>query len=196
MHAKRRTRRMLLVCAAAFSLFFLSTLNQVGSALPPALKDAQAEHAYLPFVVCQPPPEETPIPPDDLGLEQYIATQINQRRQAAGLPPLTLDAALTQAARAHCHDMSGQDSPSHTGSDGSSPQDRVEAAGYEGTYVGEIIAWGMWGSEDAVEWWMNSPPHRAVILSTWATEFGVGYVRDPESLYVNFWTVVFGREGS
>jgi uncharacterized protein YkwD len=192
MHAKRRTRRPLLACAAILSFLFLSTSNLAGTA-PPALQDASTEHVYLPIVASQPFAEETPIPPDDPAVEQYIATQINQHRQAAGLPPLTLDAALTQAARAHCHDMSGQESPSHIGSDGSSARERVEAAGYEGTYVGEIIAWGTWGSENVVEWWMNSSAHRAIILSTWATEFGVGYVRDAESQYVNFWTVDFGR---
>jgi uncharacterized protein YkwD len=194
MQTHRHARRTLLY-AALLPFLFLSTLNQVDTAPPPDLEDAQSEHAYLPLVLYQ-PPEDGTIPPDDPAIEQYIAAQINAHRQAAGLPPLTLDPALTQAARAHCHDMSGMDTPSHTGSDGSSPADRVEAAGYEGNYTGEIIAWGTWGSEDVVEWWMNSPTHRAVILSTWATEFGVGYVRDPETLWVNFWTVDFGREGS
>ena len=188
-------------CAQPSSLLLLLTAPHPPSSAqaglqtaPPALDDASTNHAYLPLIVYQPPPDDGPIPPDDPAIEQYIAEQINQRRRDAGLPALTLNPALTQAARAHCHDMSGMDSPSHTGSDGSSPADRVEAAGYDGTYVGEIIAWGMWGSEDVVDWWMSSGPHSRMILSTWATEFGVGYVREEGSLYDNFWAVDFGRE--
>jgi uncharacterized protein YkwD len=186
---------MVLLGTAVLTLILFSTSHRALSA-PLARGSDASGPVYLPIVAKQLVPTATPIPPDDLAVEQYIATQINQRRRAAGLPPLALDAALTQAARAHSHDMSGMDSPSHTGSDGSSPEERVEAAGYEGTYVGEIIAWGHRGSADVIEWWMNSPPHRAMILSTWATEYGVGYVRDEESLYINFWTVDFGRSSS
>lgn len=195
MNTRHHTRRRLLL-TATLSLICLSSLKLVVTTPLPVRADTPGTRVYLPIVVFQPTLEETPIPPDDLAVEEYIATQINQRRQAAGLPALALNSALTQAARAHCHDMSGQAYPSHTGSDGSSASDRVERAGYAGTYVGEIIAWGTWGSDDAIEWWMNSGPHRSMILSAWATEFGVGYMRDPESLYENFWTVDFGCDGS
>ena len=60
----------------------------------------------------------------------------------------------------------------------------------------KAIIYRCYGSADVLEWWIKSGPHRAMILSTWATEYGVRYVRDEESLYIHFWTVDFGRSGS
>jgi uncharacterized protein YkwD len=89
--------------------------------------------------------------------------------------------------------MAEQSFNSHTGSDGSSGQERMQEAGYRGMYVGEIIGWSTGGSpETMVEWWMNSPPHRALILSERATDLGVGYAHRPDGRWTHYWTVNFG----
>jgi uncharacterized protein YkwD len=196
MRAQKLKSRIVLLWGLVVSLLFLSTIHRVHTAPRSFLAPTSPHAVYLPLVTHLPATAETPIPPDDLAVEQFIASQINAQRQAAGLPPLVLDAALTQAARRHCRDMAEQGFTDHTGSDGSSPGERVQDAGYGGTYAGETIGWGSWDSSNIVDWWMSSPPHRALILSTWATDFGVSYVRDPESDWGQYWTVNFGRRSS
>ena len=63
---------------------------------------------------------------------------------------------------------------SHTGSDGSSPFDRMRKAGYSGSAMGENIARGYSTSESVVEAWMNSPGHRSNILNRAFQHLGVG----------------------
>jgi uncharacterized protein YkwD len=59
---------------------------------------------------------------------------------------------------------------------------------------GEVIGWGYGGdSGKMVSWWMSCPAHRPVILSGRFSDFGVGYVRDPESECRSYWTVDLGR---
>jgi uncharacterized protein YkwD len=195
MRKTNQTETLVLLGAAILALPFLSLLNPVNSAM---LEPASTDPVYLPMLANQPTPETTPtIPPDDLEDEQTVATQINQQRHAAGLAPFTLDDALTQAARRHSRDMADNGFTSHTGSDGSSAGERVREAGYEGTYVGEIIGWGFGGDPATmIDWWMNSPPHRALILSSRATDYGVGYAHKPESQWKHYWTVDFGQRSA
>lgn len=41
-------------------------------------------------------------------------------------------------------------------------------------YKGEVIAYGYTTAADVVAAWMNSPPHRSIILDPALTEVGVG----------------------
>jgi uncharacterized protein YkwD len=71
----------------------------------------------------------------------------------------------------------------------------MKAAGYGGSWWGEIIYWGggSYGTpSQAVTWWMNDPPHKDVILGTHYTDFGVGYVSCSTFSYGGFFTVDFG----
>ena len=109
------------------------------------------------------------------------------------MPDLDLVAELTDSARKHSRDMADNHFTGHTGSDGSNPGQRIAEAGYDASAWGEIIAWGFGGDNSwVVEWWMNSPVHRSLILSGTFTDFGVGYTRDPASDWGHYWTVNFG----
>ncbi len=120
---------------------------------------------------------------------------INNERTNAGLPPLAESAALDASARSHSLDQSLNDFLSHTGSDGSGYWDREVRAGYTGRWGGEIIYAGS-GSYNvpasAVRWWMNDPPHKALILADYQ-DFGAGYVYCSTSSYGGFFTVDFGH---
>lgn len=80
---------------------------------------------------------------------------------------------------------------SHTGLNGSSPGDRISAAGYSWSSYAENIAAGYGSPADVVAGWMDSPGHRANILSTNVTEIGIGYVYVASSPYGVYWTAVF-----
>ncbi len=62
---------------------------------------------------------------------------------------------------------------------GTSPWDRMTAAGYQWSYAGENIAAGYGTPQEAMTGWMNSSGHRANILSTNFREIGLGYYYAP-----------------
>jgi uncharacterized protein YkwD len=86
---------------------------------------------------------------------------------------------LQAAARIHSADMACNNFVSHTGSDGSSVRDRVERQGYSWSWIGENIYVTSNTSSSApqqvFDWWMNSTPHRANLMSPNYTEIGIGY---------------------
>ena len=118
-------------------------------------------------------------------LELIMLNLVNGEREAAGLEPLRLITLLNASAEEHSRWMLEADQFSHLGEDGSTPSDRMEAAGYpfEGNYLSaENIAWqssrGEEGFEDDVAQLhanlMSSPDHRANILDPNAEDIGIG----------------------
>jgi hypothetical protein len=71
--------------------------------------------------------------------------------------PLAYDAQLTEAARAHAQWLLDTDSFSHTGADGSSVAERIEAAGYTDWWTyGENLAWkGSTGGYGELVGWVD-----------------------------------------
>jgi len=115
---------------------------------------------------------------DDLGTAVYSG--VNQLRQTCGA--VGYDPGLTVAAQRHANDMLKNGVHGDIGSDGSSPQARITDAGYTRTgYTGEIVYWGT-GSlatpSAALDMWMQSPPHRAIIMNCAFTAGGFAVASD------------------
>ena len=161
--------------------------------MPPAELAATEEPEPEPAAVEAPPaePELVVAIPDD-PLAQQVLQAINAEREAAGLPPLVWSEQLTRSAQHHTSDMATYWFTGHYGSNGSRPVDRMRQANYTGDYAGECTAWGFDNLASAVAWWMTSPPHRVIILSTVATEIGGAYSYNPNAPSVHYWTVDFG----
>jgi Ca2+-binding RTX toxin-like protein len=119
-------------------------------------------------------------------LEQYMLELVNAERLRVGAQALAFDGALNQAADGHSAWMIASDTFSHTGSGGSTPTQRMIAAGFD--FVGswasaENIAWastrGAAGFQDEVkllhENLMASAGHRANILNGTYREIGIGF---------------------
>jgi uncharacterized protein YkwD len=131
-----------------------------------------------PVVVPQPAPD--PVAPTTSGWydDAYVArvlNLVNARRAGAGLPPVAAEPHLVGSATNYAKVLSDNNWFSHTGPDGRTFIQRVEAAGLPFTVpLGEILAWGTqsWSSESLVQAWMNSPPHRSEILSPLYTHAG------------------------
>lgn len=121
---------------------------------------------------------------------------INAERAARGLPPFHWVPELTQAARGHSHDMADHDFVSHEGSDGSWPEERMRRAGYEPLAWGEVVFAGTDDAEAVLQGWLESPAHRAILLSETLEDFGIGYARNLASTYVHYWTVDLGTRAS
>ena len=119
---------------------------------------------------------------------------INEERTAAGLPALTVNAQLTAAAEAHATDMLCNDYLSHIGLDGSTPEQRVEAAGYDASLVVENLyalhpAYGG-NPQSAMDWWMSDPESREDLLNEDTTVVGIAYATSAESLLGGYFVVV------
>lgn len=125
------------------------------------------------------------------GYVNQIASAINQERASAGLPALTINSILTNAAQAHAADMACSGRISHTGSDGSSAYSRILAFGYSPSYSEEII-YGGGGPQAAMTWWMNDQIHRNAILNPTSTEMGVGYAYFANGSYGDYFVVELG----
>lgn len=121
-------------------------------------------------------------------LERLMLELINEERRLVGLSPLELELRLNEAAEDHSQWMIDTDTFSHTGIGGSAPWDRMEDADFvfSGNWTAaENLAWqsvrGEPGLEDDVEnlheALMNSPGHRANILSADSEVIGIGIER-------------------
>jgi uncharacterized protein YkwD len=140
-----------------------------------------------------PPPSDASPPGDVADWPREVARLMNEARAQHGLPPLTYNETLAQAAQAHANDCIQRGWCGHTGSDGSNIKQRIIRAGYQPTGWAECWAWTM-SPQRAMEVWMDEippdDPHRRTILSTWLTEVGVG-VAQPDRGY--YFIADFGR---
>lgn len=140
-----------------------------------------------------PPPAPAPIqsPAPSPDMLQQIVDLTNQRRAEHGLPALSINQKINNAAQVHANDLAARDVMSHTGGDGSNAGQRLDNQGYYWTAWGENVATGYSNAAATVEAWMNSPSHRQNILSSVYNEIGVGlaYAADGSS----YWVQDFGR---
>lgn len=107
---------------------------------------------------------------------------VNQARLDNGLAPYGWSDLLAAAAQRHAEDLATHNLASHTGSDGSTPAQRIARAGYvawgNGAVVGENFWIGTGTPQDALDWFLNDPSHRENILSTRYREIGIGVATD------------------
>ena len=139
-------------------------------------------------VALQPQP---PLSPNATPAEQLL-WYINEARRLHGLAPLAYNYELSVAAQMHTEDLVSNPNIMHEGSDGSRPPERQRRYGYLGIYGGEAVAWGFDNAVPVVEFWVNSPPHRTLILNPNAREVGVGYYADSRAPNIWYWTAEFG----
>jgi len=117
---------------------------------------------------------------------------VNQERAKHGLHALGLDSTLTRAAQQHSNDQARMHEMSHDGSDGSSPGDRCQRAGFNWNSVAENVAYGYKDETTCMKEWMQSPGHRANILSPKNTMFGSAVAYGGGTPY---YTQDFGNDG-
>jgi len=107
-------------------------------------------------------------------VDDRMVAAVNRQRKKAGCSAVRLHAALSRAARKHSAAMARNRRLTHTGADGSSPADRMRAAGYRVGSAGENVTAGSGTAEAAVTAWMRSAPHRDILLTCRYTHAGVG----------------------
>jgi len=198
---------------------------------PPTTPSTDAPPVAEPPAIDDPPVEPPAAPPTDsvgvpagaycapvadwdplwLQFEEEVLVLVNENRAAGAncggeeyppAPPLAMQESLVCSARLHSMDMAVQDYFSHTSLDGRTPQNRIGAAGYAGSWYGENIAWGQRSPEEVMAGWMDSPGHCSNIMNANFTEIGIGYYQgasDPSAPVwqqaAPYWTQNFGSPG-
>ena len=106
--------------------------------------------------------------------------------------PLALDTVLTQAALQHSRDMAEHDAFDHRGRDGSTPNVRIERAGFGAhRIVGENIAAGAMTPSEVTEGWLASPAHCENIMDSRFTLIGIAFAENLRTASAVFWTQDF-----
>ncbi len=111
----------------------------------------------------------------DKKAEQQMFQMVNSERIKQGLEPLTMNKKLRELARAHSEDMFARGYFSHYTPEGLSPFDRMAKAGINYQYAGENLAFAP-GTALAMQGLMDSPGHRANILSPNFHQIGIGVI--------------------
>ncbi len=107
--------------------------------------------------------------------EERLVELVNQDRKRYGLPPLEVHEPTRAVARAHSQEMHDTGVVAHVSPTTGSASDRIRVAGIKTSVVLENVA-RAYGVREAEEGLMNSPGHRANILTTQANRIGVGVV--------------------
>lgn len=163
--------------------------------------------AATPLAACAPPPPR--IGPDGLPLpEVYRISRadrqripfraldaVNALRAESGAAPVVLNAQLTAAAARHSRDMSLQNRPWHFGSDGSTPIDRAQRAGFRGRLLGEAIAETFESELETIVAWGQDRGPRRVLLDPDARQMGFAFFQENNGKI--WWTLNMGtNEGA
>lgn len=120
--------------------------------------------------------------------EEAMIDLVNKERRERGLSTLAFDANLRAAARFHSEDMFKRGYFSHYSPEGESVANRAEKFNINYTVIGENLAYAP-TLELAHKGLMNSPGHRANILSTDFNKIGIGVLDG--GIYGKMFTQVF-----
>lgn len=114
-------------------------------------------------------------------LEAAVIHELNEVRAAQGLEPLRSSPSLRSAARGHSRSMLDYGFFSHDSADGTAFSERIRRyytnRGWRTWSVGEALLASQGVDIDAagiVKAWLESPPHREIILSPTFRDAGIG----------------------
>ena len=162
----------------------VSPAHHAGAPATPA-KTGATRVASAPAAVASTAPcanvDLTPTSNNLAAVQSATLCLVNQVRGEHGLPALSENSDLQQAALGHNNDMVARDYFEHTDPSGGTPLSRIEATGYIANnnisyLVGENIAWGTLSLSTPaaiVNAWVNSPDHLANILDATYTDTGL-----------------------
>ena len=125
-----------------------------------------------------------------------LQTLINDERTGNDLSALSVNAQLAAAAKAHAIDMLCNNFLAHEGSDGSTPESRVEAQGFTASLVVEALyaaPVNVGDPQSAIDWWLSDSASLADILNPNTSVFGVAYVSSEKSMLGGYFVMVSAK---
>ncbi len=125
-------------------------------------------------ITVDPSRDDAPIA-DPVEAEKRLLSMVNRDRQTAGLPSLIWDDKVAEVARSYSGEMRRTKVVAHLSPTTGSAADRVRAGKIKTALVLENVA-RAYGINEAHLGLMNSPGHRANLMSVTATHLGIGVV--------------------
>ena len=125
---------------------------------------------------------------ETLSFEEEVLRLVNIERKSRGLSELTSDDKLDKAAAKRAKELTSL--YSHDRPDGSDCFTVLDEFGISYFMAAENIAAGYATPKAVVEGWMNSPGHRANILTPGLKKLGVGYAK-ADDIYGHYWVQLF-----
>lgn len=122
-------------------------------------------------------------------LENEVIRLVNIERAKKGLMALKTNWQLSRVARYKSQDMINKNYFDHYSPTYGSPFSMMESFSIRFSAAGENIAMGQRTPSEVMNGWMNSPGHRANILSAAYSEIGVGVAKNKNGMY--YWTQMF-----
>ena len=122
-------------------------------------------------------------------LEREVFELVNKERAKNGFPALGYNWELARVARYKCQDMIDKSYFAHESPTYGSPFKMMESFGLKFSSAAENIAKGQRTPEEVMNAWMDSPGHRANILSRTVTQIGVGAAKAANGTL--HWTQMF-----
>lgn len=171
---KRLSAIFIMVILALSMISGCST--QAKKPAPPATPKRTAERITPRISAVQYPPTP-PADPGDVGskFQRKVVELVNVERQKVGNDPLVEDALLDKGATLKADDMKDKGYFSHTSPTYGTAFKQMNTLGVDWQRAGENIASGYKTPETVVKGWMDSPGHRANILSPKFGKIGIGY---------------------
>jgi uncharacterized protein YkwD len=130
-------------------------------------------------------------------LRAAVLCLVNKRRAEHGLSALRVERHIQKAAGRHARDMQRNNYFAHQRAGGPDLTARLRRAGWSGHAWGENIAYGCGPSgtpRGTVRMWMNSPPHRSLMLSGVYRQGGVGVTNGAPCGAGAIWVLDVGRK--
>ncbi len=199
MYFKRALAAIVLVCSLSFTVFAQSvytvksgdTLYKIASAKNVGISDILKANPKIKNPAAIVPGQKINIPATSSAttLEDQVIKLVNQERANRGLQMLTKNSTLAYVARLKSQDMVNKNYFSHTSPTYGSPFTMMQYYGIHFTAAGENIAMGQPTAQAVMNAWMNSPGHRANILSPAYNQIGVGVAKTSSG--VEYWTQEF-----
>lgn len=129
------------------------------------------------------------MPPYCSSFEWEMLRLVNKERLSKKLLPLSTFDDLQKSCDTREPEIIQEFS--HTRPDGTSCSTALEGTAKNYSSAGENIAAGNQAASDTFKQWMNSPGHRANMLSESYSHMGVGYRYDSTALYKHYWLQMF-----
>lgn len=158
----------------------------------PAGQQVQAQLVSSKVVKADPQPAAVSLS----AMETYVFKSINEQRAAAGLGQVKLDASVTDVARSRSNDMATRNYFSHTTPEGNQFFSMLANHKIDYKYAGEILARNNYPDDQAAQVamtsYLNSAPHKAIIMDGRYNLVGVGYSKAADGM--QYYTVLFVQQ--
>lgn len=134
------------------------------------------------------------VPKASEALQAEALKAVNAERASHGLRALKFSRTLDKAAQGAACDNANRRAITHVSSDGSRLKDRLHRVGYRYRSAAENTGRGFRSGTSAVQWWMDSPKHKANILMGSVREIGIGIALSAAPDNKLHWILNMGQE--